>query len=150
MVEIRNSYKIVLSCFVFGPYDVTPLPATDSIRRGLSGSSAFGDSVQAECRLVWKNGSVLVCRREFQQKFLGIDVPETSTTHYLVIKFKTTGLVLDKKAKRRRHVLTEEKRDNTNTRLERSSRKYLAKVNQQTDVSVSSARTATILLKLRL
>jgi hypothetical protein len=45
--------------------------------------------------------------------------------------------------------LTEEKPDNIGARLERSPRKSLAKLAQEADVSVSSARTATELLKLR-
>jgi hypothetical protein len=64
--------------------------------------------------------SARVCRREFEQKFPGGDVPVIFTIHYLVNKFKTTGSVLDKKIKRRRHVLTEEKLHNIGARLERS------------------------------
>jgi hypothetical protein len=46
------------------------------------------------------------------------------------------GLVLDKKIKRRHHVLTEEKLDNTGARMEHSP-KSLAELDQQADVSVS-------------
>jgi hypothetical protein len=46
--------------------------------------------------------------------------------------------------------LTEEKFDDIGARLERSPIKSLAKLAQQADVSVSSARTATKWLKLRL
>jgi hypothetical protein len=36
-------------CFVFTPYDATPLPETDITRRGFSGNSVIGDPhVQAE------------------------------------------------------------------------------------------------------
>jgi hypothetical protein len=56
-----------------------------------------------------KTDSVPVYRREFQQKFPGVDIPTSSTIHHLVNKIKTTGSVLDKKIKRRRHVLTAEK-----------------------------------------
>jgi hypothetical protein len=51
--------------------------------------------------------------RELKKKF-----PARSTIHYLVNKFKTTGSVLDKKIKRRHHVLIEEKLDDTGVRLE--------------------------------
>jgi hypothetical protein len=92
-----------------------------------------------------KSNSAHVCFRKFQQKFPGVDITARSTIHYLVNKFKTTGLVLDKKIKIIRHVLTEETLDDIGTRLEPRS---LVKLAQQTDVSVSSARTATKLLKL--
>jgi hypothetical protein len=55
---------------------------------------------------------------------------------------------LDKKVKGRWHVLTEEKLDNICARLEHLPRKSLEKLVRQADVSVSSARTATKLLKL--
>jgi transposase len=64
----------------------------------------------------------------------------------LVNKFKTTGLVLDKKTKGRCHILNEEKLHNIGARLEHSQRKSLAKPAQQADILVSSARTATKLL----
>jgi hypothetical protein len=66
----------------------------------------------------------------------------------LVKKFKTTGSVMDKKIKGRHHILNEEKPDNTDARLEHSPRKSLAKLAQQADILVSSARTNTNLLKL--
>jgi hypothetical protein len=56
--------------------------------------------------------------------------------------------VLDEKIKRRCHVLTEEKLNDIGARLEHSPRKSLARLVQQDDISVSSARTATKLLKL--
>jgi hypothetical protein len=49
---------------------------------------------------------------------------------------------------RRRNVLTEEKLGYIGARLERSPRRSLAKLAQQADVSVSSARAATKLLNL--
>jgi hypothetical protein len=60
----------------------------------------------------------------------------------LVNKFKAMGSVLDKKVKRRCHILTEEKLD-IGARLEHSPIKSLAKLAQQADVLVSPARTAT-------
>jgi hypothetical protein len=67
----------------------------------------------------------------------------------VVNKFKTTVLVLDKKIKRRRHVLTEEELDDTGSRLKRSPRKSLAKLAEEADVSVTSAGTGTKLPELR-
>jgi hypothetical protein len=58
------------------------------------------------------------------------------------------GSVLNKKIERRCHVLTEEEVDNIGARLECSPKKLLAKVAQQADVLVSSARSDTKLLKL--
>jgi hypothetical protein len=53
------------------------------------------------------------------------------------------GSVLDKKIKRRYHVLTKEKLDNIGARLEHLPRKSLIKLAQQADISVSSARTTS-------
>jgi hypothetical protein len=90
-----------------------------------------------------KSDSVRVYRREFQQKFPGVDIPARSTIHNLVNKFKTTGSLLDKKIKRRHHELTEGRLNDNGARLERSPRKSLEKLVGQADVSVSSTRTAT-------
>jgi hypothetical protein len=53
-----------------------------------------------------------------------------------------------KKIKRGCHMLTEEKLNGIGARLEHLPGKSLGKVVQQVDVSISSARTATKLLKL--
>jgi hypothetical protein len=53
--------------------------------------------------------------------------------------------LLDKKIKRRCHTMTEEKLDDIGARLENLPRKSLAKLNQQADISVSSARTTKLL-----
>jgi hypothetical protein len=95
-----------------------------------------------------KSDSAHVCQREFQQKFSGVDIPARSTIHCLVNKFKTMGLVLDKKIDRKCHILTEDRLANIDARLEHSTRKSLTKLAQQADVLVSSARTAAELLKL--
>jgi L-lysine 2,3-aminomutase len=58
------------------------------------------------------------------------------------------GSVMEKKIKRRLHVLTEEKLDNNGAGMEHSSLKSLARLAQQAKVSISSVRTATKLLKL--
>jgi hypothetical protein len=164
----RTIFVIIImqGCFVFGPYDTMVLSVTDLIRHRLSGYSVVGDShVKAECRLFKmvhkyaaehhilicdsyvKSDSAHVCHREFQQKFPGDDICVRSTIHYLV-KFETTGLILNKKIKRRHHVFTKEKLDHIGARLEHSPRKSLAKLAQQADISVSSAMTATKVLKL--
>jgi hypothetical protein len=60
------------------------------------------------------------------------------------------GLIIDKKTKHKRPVLTEDKLDDTGPRLEHTPRKSLERLPQETGVPKSSARTATQLLKLRL
>jgi hypothetical protein len=59
------------------------------------------------------------------------------------------GLLIDKKQKCKCQVLTEVKLDDTRARLGHTSRKSLKHLDQETEVSKSSARTATQLLKLR-
>jgi hypothetical protein len=59
------------------------------------------------------------------------------------------GLLLDKKQKRKCHVLTEEKLDDTRARLEHTPRKSLKCLVQETQALKSSARKPTELLKLR-
>jgi hypothetical protein len=66
-----------------------------------------------------------------------------------VNKLRTTGLLIDKKTKHKRRVLTEEKSDDTRARLKHTPRISLKRLTQETGVSKSSARTATQLLKLR-
>ncbi|KAJ4433388.1 hypothetical protein ANN_15647 [Periplaneta americana] len=93
------------------------------------------------------NKSPALCRREFQERFPGVDPPERTTVHKIVNKFKTTGSVLDKKRRRRRHVLTEEKLDDIGAQLEQSPQKSLTQLAQQAGVSRTSAHNATKLLK---
>jgi hypothetical protein len=57
-------------------------------------------------------------------------------------KLRTTGLLIDKKTKHKRRVLTE-KLDDTEGRLEHAPRKSLKRLAQETGVSMSSARRAT-------
>jgi hypothetical protein len=66
-----------------------------------------------------------------------------------VNKLRTEGLLIDKKQKHKRLVLTEEKLDDTGARLQRAPRKSLKCLARETGVSKSSTRTATQLLKLR-
>jgi hypothetical protein len=66
-----------------------------------------------------------------------------------VNKLRTTPLLIGKKQKHKRQVLTEEKLDDVGARLENTPRKSLKHLAQMTGVSKSSARMATQLLKLR-
>jgi hypothetical protein len=58
------------------------------------------------------------------------------------------GLLIDKKPKHKRRVLTEEKLDDVGTRLEHTSRKSLKLLAQRNGVSKSSASRTTQMLKL--
>jgi hypothetical protein len=62
-------------------------------------------------------------------------------------KLRTTGLLIDKKQKHKRRVLTEEMLDDTGAGLEHTPRKSQKRLAQETGVSKSTARTATQLLK---
>jgi hypothetical protein len=84
-----------------------------------------------------KYGSARKCRRKFRDE----RVPSGQTIHNFVNKLWATGLLVDKKQKQKRPVLTEEKLDATGARW---SLKRLA---QETGLSKSSARTGTQLLK---
>lgn len=68
---------------------------------------------EAECGLVFKmvhmyrveqrssstSDSAYVCHSKFKQKLPGTDIPAKSTIHYVVNKFKTTALIMDKNKK---------------------------------------------------
>jgi hypothetical protein len=58
------------------------------------------------------------------------------------------GLLIDKKQKHKREMLTEEKLDDIGTTLEHAPRKSLKCLAQESEVSESSARMATQFLKL--
>jgi hypothetical protein len=60
------------------------------------------------------------------------------------------GLLIVKKRKDKCQVLTEERLGDIGTRLEHTPRKSLKRIAQETGASVSSARRAIQLLKLRL
>jgi hypothetical protein len=64
-----------------------------------------------------------------------------------VNKLRTVGLVIDKKQKRERQALTEEKLDDIGAIIEHTPRKSLKLLAQATGVSKSSARMAAQLLK---
>jgi hypothetical protein len=66
-----------------------------------------------------------------------------------VNKLRSTEILIDKKTKHKRRVLTEEKLDDAVARFKYTPRKSLKRPAQDTGVSESSARTKTQLLKLR-
>jgi transposase len=96
-----------------------------------------------------KYRSARKCQRKFRRKFRDERVPSRQTIHNLVNKLRSTGLWRDKEQKHKRRVRTEEKLDDIGARLEHTPRKSLKCLVLETGVSVSSARTATQLLKLR-
>jgi transposase len=88
------------------------------------------------------------CWQKFQRRFRDERVPSRQTIYNLVNKLRTTGLLIDKKQKHKRRVLTVEKLDDTRARLEHTARKLQKHLTQETGVSKSSASTTTQLLKL--
>lgn len=93
--------------------------------------------------------SARAVRRLFQEEYPGVQVPNRSTIHRLVNKFRETGSVLDRKHRRPRRVLTEETLDNVGHALERSPRKSVRRLSQQMGISYGSVQKATRLLKLQ-
>ncbi|PSN34968.1 hypothetical protein C0J52_24961 [Blattella germanica] len=88
-------------------------------------------------------------RSKFRNKFPNRPVPTATAIKNLAKKFNETGSVINKKIKRTRHVLTEEKLDDIAERLEHSPKKSLKRLAQETGISESSARNATRLLKMK-
>jgi hypothetical protein len=84
--------------------------------------------------------------RKCLQKFHVERVPSRQTTHNMMNKLRTTGLLVEKKQKHKRRVLTEEKLDDIGARPEHTPRKSMKCLAQETGVSKSSARRATQLL----
>jgi hypothetical protein len=80
------------------------------------------------------------------RKFRDERVPSRQTIHNLENKLTTTGLLIGKKQKHQRRVLTE-KLEHIGATLEHTPRKSLKLLAQETGVSKPSARTATQLLK---
>jgi hypothetical protein len=76
-------------------------------------------------------------------------VPSTQTIHNFVNKLRSTGLLIDKKQKRKRQVLTVEKFVDIGARVLHTHIQSLKRLAQETGVSESSARRATRFLKLR-
>jgi transposase len=75
-------------------------------------------------------------------------VPSRQTIHNLVNELRSTGLLIAKKQKHNRRVLSEEKLDDTGARLEHTPRKSLNRLAVGNGVSKASARRTTQLLKL--
>jgi hypothetical protein len=73
---------------------------------------------------------------------------EFQADRQLVNERRTTGHFADKKQKHKRRGLTEEKLHDIGARLEHTPRKSLKRLAQETSVSKSIARKATLLLKL--
>lgn len=94
-----------------------------------------------------RSGSPSKVRRRFGLKFRDVPVPSRETVHRTVNKVRETGSLQDRKPESKRRVLTEEKLDEIGAKLEHSPRKSLRRLAQETGVSITSARTATILLK---
>jgi hypothetical protein len=90
-----------------------------------------------------KYRSARKCWRKLRRKF-----PD-ERVHNLVNKLRTKGLLIDKKQKNKRRVLTEEKLDDIGAKLEHAPRKSSKPLTQETGVPKPSARTATQLLKHR-
>jgi hypothetical protein len=63
-------------------------------------------------------GSAGKCRQKCQRKFRDERVPSRQTIHNLVHKLRTTELLIDRKQKHKRRVLTEEKLDDIGASLE--------------------------------
>jgi hypothetical protein len=88
-----------------------------------------------------KYGSARNCRRKFRRKFHDERVNSRQTIHSLVNKLRT-GLLIAEKQNHKRCVLTDEKFDDTGTRLEHTLRKSLKHLAEESGVSKSSARMA--------
>ena len=73
--------------------------------------------------------------RLFGGRFLDIRAPHRDTVCKLVNRFRETGSVLDRKPQRTRNVLTEENLDEIGQTLQRSPRKSLSRLSQETSVS---------------
>jgi hypothetical protein len=86
-----------------------------------------------------KYGFARKCRRKCRRKFRDERVTSRQTIQNSVNKLWITGLLIDKKQKPNRRVLSEEKSDDKGARLEHTPRKSLKRLAQET----------TQLLKLR-
>jgi hypothetical protein len=89
------------------------------------------------------------CQWKFWYKFHDGRVLSRQIIHNLVNKLRTVRLLIYKKTKYKRWVLTVEKLDDLGARLEHTPRKSLKSLAQETGVSKYSWRTATQLLKFR-
>jgi DNA-binding IclR family transcriptional regulator len=98
------------------------------------------------CETYVKYGSAGKCRK-FRRKFNDERIPSRQTIHNLVNKLITMGLLIEKKSKHKRPVITE-KLYEIGARLEHTPRKSLKRLVQEMGGSKSSTRTAAQLLKL--
>jgi gamma-glutamylcysteine synthetase len=90
----------------------------------------------------WNMDLLETAGENFDINCMTIRVPSRQTIHNLLIKLRTTRLLIDNEQKHKRQVLTEEKWDIW-ARLEHTPSKSLKRLVQETGVSKSSARTAT-------
>jgi hypothetical protein len=89
-----------------------------------------------------------MCRRKFLRKFADTICPSRDKIFKLVKKVRTSGILIDRKSLKRNRVLTEEKLDDIDHRLENSPRKSLQRLAQRSGVSVGSAWKATEMLHI--
>ncbi|XP_067011224.2 uncharacterized protein [Anabrus simplex] len=101
------------------------------------------------CKTYFKYESASRVRDEFVRNFPGEVPPSRTAIHNIVNKFDSTGSVENKKRKRKRTVLTEEKLDKIRENLEQWPNTSLRKLAQQVGVSIFSVHKATKLLKLK-
>ena len=73
--------------------------------------------------------------RLFRDRFHDIRAPHRDTVRKLGNRFRETGSVLDRKSQRTHHLLTEENLDEIGQTLERTPRKSLSRLSQETGVS---------------
>ena len=88
-------------------------------------------------------------KKLFQTQFPGVTSPSREAVRLLVNKFRETGSILDKKRRVERRVLNNAKLDDIGERLQRSPKKSLRELAQETQVSQTTAWNATKLLKLK-
>jgi hypothetical protein len=81
-----------------------------------------------------KYGSARKCQRNFRRKFRNERPPSRQTVHNLMNKLRSTGLLIDKKQKHKRRVLTVETLDDIGARLEPTPRKSLNRLAEETGV----------------
>jgi hypothetical protein len=67
-------------------------------------------------------GSARKCRRKFHRIFHDERAPSRQTIHNFLNKLRITRLLIDKKQKYKRQVLTEEKLDDIGARFEHTAR----------------------------
>lgn len=94
-----------------------------------------------------KTNSCREVRWRFIDRVPAVRAPHRETVRNLVNIFRQTGSVLNKKQRVNHRVLTEGKLDDIGQKLERSQRKSLRKLAQESGISKISAWNTTELLK---